>query len=116
MESLDLANRIAEVIVDRLGEDVLILDLTEVTTFTDYFVICTANSHRQLDALEGAIREEMKQEDAPLLAKNVEGNPDAGWILIDFNSVIVHLFSKEMREYYQLEHLWRSGRTVAHIL
>jgi len=115
VESLDLANRIVEVIVDRLGEDILILDLTEVTTFADYFVICTANSDRQLDALEGAIREQMKQDESPLLAKNVEGKPDAGWILIDYNSVIVHLFSAEMREYYQLEQLWRSARTVAHI-
>ena len=115
MESLELANQIVEVIVDVQGEDVLILDLTDVTTFTDYFVICTARSRRQLDALQAAIREAMKHTGETLLAKKVEGDPDTGWILVDFNSVIVHLFSEEMRAYYQLEELWRNARTVAHI-
>jgi ribosome-associated protein len=115
VESLELANQIVEVIVDVQGEDVLILDLTDVTTFTDYFVICTAKSRRQLDALQAAIRETMKHTGETLLAKKVEGDPDTGWILVDFNSVIVHLFSEEMRAYYQLEELWRNARTVAHI-
>ena len=115
MESLELANQIVEVIVDVQGEDVLILDLTDVTTFTDYFVICTAKSRRQLDALQAAIREATKHTGETLLAKKVEGDADTGWILIDFNSVIVHLFSEEMRAYYQLEELWRNARTVAHI-
>ncbi|MGC9467433.1 MAG: ribosome silencing factor [Anaerolineae bacterium] len=115
MESLELANRITDVIVDRQGEDVLILDLREVTTFTDYFVICTANSRRQLDALQNAIREEMKQGDDRRLARSFEGDSNSGWILIDFNSVIVHLFSEEMRDYYQLEDLWKNARVVARI-
>jgi len=115
VESLELANRIVELIVDKQGEDVLILDLTDVTTFTDFFVICTADSRRQLDALRSAIREAMKQAGEALHAKNVEGDSDAGWILIDYNSVIVHLFSEEMRAYYQIEELWRNARTVAHI-
>lgn len=115
MESLELANRITDVIVDRQGEDVLILDLREVTTFTDYFVICTANSRRQLDALQNAIREEMKQGDDRRLARSFEGDSNSGWILIDFNSVIVHLFSEEMRDYYQLEGLWKNARVVARI-
>ena len=112
MDSLELANRIAEVILDRQGEDILILDLTEVTTFTDYFIICTANSRRQLDALQSAIRQDMKQGDECQLAMNVEGSPDSGWILVDFNSVIVHLFDAEQRAYYRLEDLWKNARTV----
>jgi ribosome-associated protein len=115
VESLELANQIAEVIVDRLGEDVLILDLREVTTFTDYFVLCTADSRRLLDALQSSIREEMKKGDKRKIAMNVEGDPDSGWILIDYNSVIVHLFSPEMRDYYRLEELWKNARVVARI-
>ncbi|MGC9350086.1 MAG: ribosome silencing factor [Anaerolineae bacterium] len=115
MESLELANQIAEVMVDRLGEDVLILDLREITTFTDYFVLCTASSRRQLDALQSSIREEMKKGDERKIAMNVEGDPDSGWILIDYNSVIVHLFSPEMRDYYRLEELWKNARVVARI-
>jgi ribosome-associated protein len=115
VESLELANLITEVIVDRLGEDILILDITEVTTFADYFVICTANSRRQLEALQAAIREELKQHDTVALPISIEGDPDGGWILLDYNSVIVHLFNPEMRAYYQLEELWAEGRTVTRI-
>lgn len=115
MESLELANQIADIVVDRLGEDILILDITEVTTFTDYFVICTANSRRQLDALQAAIREELKAFEDVALPINIEGDPDGGWILLDYNSVIVHLFSSEIRAYYQLEDLWKNGRIVARI-
>ena len=115
MESLELANEIAQIAVDRLGEDILILDISEVTTFTDYFVICTANSRRQLDALQAAVREELKQiEDVPLPI-SIEGDSDGGWILLDYNGVIVHLFNPEMRAYYQLEDLWKNGRVVARI-
>ena len=115
MESLDLANRITDVIVDRQGEDILILDLREVTTFTDFFVICTADTRRQLRSILNAIQESMKQGEQRILALNVEGNAESGWILIDYNGVIVHLFSNEMRDYYRLEELWNNARVVARI-
>mgnify|MGYP000396416236 CR=1 FL=1 len=115
MESLDLANRIAEIIVDKQGEDILILDLIEVTTFTDYFVICSGTSRRQLDALQSALREELKKTDERILPFNVEGDSHSGWILVDYNSVIVHLFDPEMRAFYRLEDLWKNGRVVARI-
>ena len=115
MESLGLANLITDIIVDLLGEDIVVLDLQEITTFTDYFIIASASSYRQIDAMQSRIREEMKKLDEPLLAKNVEGVSSTGWILIDFNSVIVHLFDHATRDYYQLEELWRNARVVAHI-
>ena len=115
MESLGLAHLITDIIVDLMGEDIVILDLKEITTFTDYFIIASATSHRQIDAMQSRIREEMKKLDDPLLAKNVEGVSDTGWILIDYNSVIVHLFDRETRDYYQLEELWRNARVIAHI-
>ena len=116
MDSLELANRIVEVIVDRQGGDILILDLREVTTFTDYFVICTANSRRQLDALQNAIREALKQSDDYQLTMNSEGDPDSGWILMDYNSVIVHLFHEEERAYYNIERLWMDGGNLTPFL
>jgi len=115
VESLDLAHRIAEIIVDKQGEEILILDLREVTTFTDYFVICSGTSQRQLDALQSALREELKKTDERLVPLNVEGGPDSGWILVDYNSVIVHLFDPEVRAFYRLEELWKKGRVVARI-
>jgi ribosome-associated protein len=116
VESLELANQIIEILVDRQGEDILLLDLTEVTTFVDYFIICTANSRRQLGALRSAVQEEMKRSEVQRLGAGAEGDAESGWVLIDYNSVIVHLFSQELRDFYRLEELWSGARTVAHIL
>lgn len=115
MDSLELANQITEIIVDKQGEDILLLDLREVTTFTDYFIISSGTSRRHLDALQNAIREELKKHDTRVLAQNIEGDTDTGWVLMDFNSVIVHLFTPETRTYYDLEDLWKNGRTVTRI-
>jgi ribosome-associated protein len=115
VESAGLANLITDIIVELLGEDVVVLDLKEITTFTDYFIIASAASHRQLNAMQSRIREEMKKLEEPLLPKNVEGVSDTGWILMDYNSVIIHLFDHETRDYYQLEALWKNARVVAHI-
>ena len=115
MESLGLTNLITDIIVDLQGEDIVVLDLHDVTTFTDYFIIASASSHRQLYAMQSQIREGLKKLEQPLMAKNVEGVSDTGWILIDYNSVIVHLFDHETRDFYQLEELWRNARIVAHI-
>lgn len=115
MESLELANQITEIIVDKHGENILILELIEVTTFVDYFVICSGTSRRQLDALKSSIREGLKKIEEPLLPENVEGEPDSGWILLDYGSVIVHLFDPEMRTFYRLEELWKNGNVVARI-
>ena len=115
MEGLDLANRITEIIVDKQGENILILDLHDITTITDYFVICSGASRRQLDALQSAIREGMKKAGESILPQSVEGGPESGWILLDYNSVIVHLFDPETRDFYRLEELWKNGRVVTRI-
>jgi len=115
VESLELANRITDIIVDRQGENVLILDLHDITTFTDYFILCTGTSRRHLSALQGIIREELKKGDVRLLAQNVEGDAETGWLLLDYNSVIVHLFSADMRAFYDLEGLWNNARVIVHI-
>lgn len=115
MQGLELATRITDIIVDGHGEDILILDLQEITTVTDYFVICTAASARQLDALQGAIQTAVKQWGPSLVSGRKEGTPESGWVLMDYNSVVVHLFSPEMRDYYRLEDLWKAARVVTHI-
>ena len=115
MDSLELARKIADIIVEKQGEDILILDLHGLTTITDYFVICSGGSRRQLDAIKNATLEGIKKEAESLLPKSVEGNADSGWILIDYIDVIVHLFDADIRDYYQIEDLWKAGRVVAHI-
>jgi len=115
VDSLALAHRITDIIVEKQGEDILVLDLQEVTTFTDYFIICNGTSSRQLDALKASIREALKDEEPPVLPISVEGQSESGWILMDYAGVIVHLFAPETRAFYRLEDLWKGGRIVTRI-
>lgn len=100
--------------MEKKGEDILLLDIHELTLLTDYFVLCSGTSDRQLQALESGIREEMEKRlnISPLY---VEGEPSSGWVLMDYGSVIVHIFAPQVRSYYNLEALWRRGRVVVRI-
>ncbi len=95
---------------DKKGSDIVLLDIRRVSPLADYFVICNGASERQVKAILDEILEKVKKETgiAPL---NVEGVPSSGWVLIDYGSVIVHIFSPSLREYYSLEKLW-SGATM----
>ncbi|MDP9237290.1 MAG: ribosome silencing factor [Chloroflexota bacterium] len=88
------------------------MDISKVTTFTDYFVIGTANNPRQMSALIDSLDLELRPDARP---SRVEGSPDSGWVLIDFGDAIVHLFAPEERDYYRLEELWAQGVSVVHI-
>jgi len=89
---------------EKKGEDIVVLDLRQVSTFTDYFVIVTGNSSRQNQAISEAIEQELKK--GRLMPLGVEGKDQAEWILIDYGSFIVHVFSRQARGYYSLEKLW----------
>jgi ribosome-associated protein len=94
------------------AEDILILDLREISTFTDFFVIMTGNSSRQNVAIFESIEKELKKDKlAPI---GVEGKEHAEWILMDYGSFVVHVFSKSAREYYSLEKLWGDAPKVAY--
>ena len=91
--------------------DVRILDLREVTTFADHFVICTGSNSRQTRAIWDEIVLQIKQQ-AGEKAINVEGYENGDWVLGDFGDLIIHVFTDEKREYYQLERLWRDAKDV----
>jgi ribosome-associated protein len=112
--ALGMAHRLVEVLEDKKGEDILLLDLVGECSFTDYFVIATGASERTLKALSNEVRKRMKDEFNGALGRQ-EGEPSSGWLLIDFGDVIVHLFSKDMRRYYQLEELWNRGRVLVRV-
>ncbi len=86
------------------GEELVILDLRGIASFTDFFIILHGNSSRQNMAIYESVEKELKEDNVKPLS--VEGRERADWILMDFGSFIVHIFSREAREYYSLEKLW----------
>lgn len=95
------------------GEDILLLDIHEIASFTDHFVFCSASSDRQLESLAHLLLREVKTRHH--ITGKIEGQGRSGWLLMDFGDVIVHLFSPEMRVYYQLEELWSQGKVILHL-
>ena len=89
------------------------LDVGEVCSFADYFVICSGDTNRHIEAVQQAIVSEMKKNG--VASRHNEGTPESGWMLVDFGSVIVHIFTSAERDYYQLEDLWGKGVPVLRI-
>jgi ribosome-associated protein len=90
--------------------DVSVLDLRGITSFTDYFVICTGNNERQVQAISDEVGQKLKdQGERPL---SVEGYEQAEWVLADYGDLIVHIFSPQARNYYDLERLWRNAKRI----
>ena len=87
------------------------LDLTGITSFADYFVICTGNNQKQVQAIGDEIGLRIKHE-AHELPNSVEGYAQAEWMLADYGDLVIHVFSPKAREYYDLERLWRNAKVV----
>jgi ribosome-associated protein len=96
------------------AEDIVLMDLRESTVIADYFVICTGTSERQLKAVIGRVRDHLKK-DYGVLPLHVEGDGRSGWTLLDYNSVVVHVFSEELRHYYDLEGVWQDAKILLRI-
>lgn len=113
LDSLDLAQRLADLLSERQAADIVLMDISKVSTFTDYFVIATIGSKRQMNAVIDALDLDLRAEE--IRPRRTEGAADSGWVLMDFGDAIVHLFSPEDRDYYALESLWAKGVSVVHI-
>jgi ribosome-associated protein len=98
------------VLEDKKGEDILLLDINGIASFTDYFVICSGSSERMLDALAKGVLETTKKDYKK--RGRVDGKAMEGWLVMDYGDVVVHLFSPDMREYYDLEGLWNDGKVL----
>jgi ribosome-associated protein len=105
LKPLEQARRIADLAQNKLAKDVTILDMRPVCTYTDYFVICTGQNPRQTKAIYGEVRDRLKAEER-LIPRNVDGEGEARWILVDYLDVVLHVFTPEARDYYRLEELW----------
>ena len=113
LEPADLAREVVDLLADRQAEDVVLLDLRKVAPFADYFVIATASNSRHIRALVETLSKELRNETRG--ASHQEGDAESGWVLLDYGSVIVHVFSPELRERYALEELWRAATPVVRI-
>jgi ribosome-associated protein len=105
LNSLEQARRIAALAQEKLAEDVVILDMRPVCTFTDYFVIASGRNPRQTAAIWDEVHGRMKR-DEQLMPRTIDGAQEGSWILADYLDVVLHVFTPEAREYYKLEELW----------
>ena len=96
---------------DKKGEKVTVLDMRVLSSFCDYFVIISADSLLQVNAISEAIQADLTKDKIKPLSQ-VSSNDESGWIVLDYTSVVTHIFYKPMREFYSLEHLWADAKKV----
>ena len=107
VQPAELARRAVDVASDMQGADIVMLDIRGVSDFADFFVISTAESTRQLEAVREQIEKALESDGADLHHR--EGTSASGWVLLDFGDLVVHLFGPEQREYYGIEEFWGRG-------
>ena len=109
----DAARLTLEVASEKNATDIILMDMRSVCSFTDYFVVLTAESRRQMQALAGDIDDTLRK--LGTKANHIEGSSEGGWILLDYVDFIVHVFSPEERHNYQIESYWRNAPVIFRI-
>jgi ribosome-associated protein len=110
IEPANLARKIAAIASESLVTDILVLDIQQLSTISEYFVIGSAGNPRHLRAVTERIVRDLK--DAGVQPLRVEGQPETGWIVLDYGSIIVHMFTDEQRAFYRLEELWSGAQRL----
>ena len=110
MTSYDLALLLAKALDSKKGQDIKVLKTQDLTTLCDYFVLCTATSNTQIKAMSDACEE--AAEKLGEVPHHIEGERTSGWVLLDYSTVIIHLFLPEQREFYDLERMWLDADQV----
>jgi ribosome-associated protein len=100
----------AKAVDDKKGIDIVVLDISAVATFADHFLLCSGDSARQIQAIANEVEQKMAA--AGFRPTHIEGYAHAEWVLMDYSDLIVHVFSKKARDFYDLERLWRDARVV----
>ena len=108
-----MARKAIDAASEKQATDIVMLDMREVSTFADYFVILSGDSNRQIEAISDEIRRVLREEG--IAVQHREGSIDSGWILMDFGGVIIHVFAPSEREYYHLERLWSRATPLIRI-
>lgn len=109
-ESKKMTELVIDALEEKKAEDITILDISEISVLADYFVIADGNNRNQVQAMADSVEEALGR--AGYEPKQIEGYQTANWILMDYKDVIIHVFSKEDRGFYDLERIWRDGKPV----
>ncbi len=112
MEPIELARKAVESLEDKKGEDILLMDVQQISPIGMYYVIASGTSERTIRALMNSVVGDLK---ADVNKPKLEGKAEDGWLLADYGSVVVHVFSKAQREYYRLEELWADAKVLLHV-
>ena len=110
MEVLEIVKKIANALDDKKAFDVKVLDITKISVLADYFVLASGDNSSQLQAMMDIVEEVMYKNG--INSKRVEGSANSSWILMDYNDVVIHIFNKEEREFYNLDKVWSDGELV----
>lgn len=110
MTPQQMAETIVGVLSKRIGRDIKLLKITDISILADYFVICTANSTTQIKSLCDEVEKVMDENGERIIHR--EGYRDGGWVLLDYGCVVVHVFMEEAREFYGLERLWADAEDI----
>ena len=111
MQTIDLVKKIVEALEDKKAEDITVLDIGEVSSIADYFIIASGSNRNQVQAMADEVEERLYK--AGYEQKQIEGYQTANWILMDYQDIIVHIFDEENRLFYDLERIWRDGKVVS---
>ena len=110
LSAKEVAARAAKALDAKMGEDIRLIGITDISTLADYFLICTATSSTHVKTLCDAVEETMDEAGEPMLSR--EGHRGGTWVLLDYGNVIVHVFTPEAHDFYDLEHLWADAKEL----
>lgn len=110
MNSIEIARLAIRALEDKKAEEIKTIDISEVSVIADYFIIANGTNRSQIQTLSDHVEETLGKAGVPL--RQIEGYQNANWVLLDFHDVIIHIFDKENRLFYDLERIWRDGKPV----
>ena len=110
MTSKEMAKVVIAALEDKKGQDIKVIDISNVSVMADYFIIASGRNRNQVQALSNNVEEKLQENKIHL--RQIEGYQTASWILMDFNDVIVHIFNEEDRLFYNLEKIWLDGKVI----
>lgn len=110
MEALECVKIAVKALDDKKAEDIKVIDIQGISSIADYFIIANGTNNNQLAAMKDSVEEELYKND--IHVKQIEGNNSSTWILMDYQDVIIHLFSTEDRHFYDIERIWRDGKEL----